>query len=335
MRIKKLFLQSKQAKTNWALIAVLVAAVALVTGIVKVSTSGVSFNGLNFGGNAPSESQAPSTSAALPLNFILTDPLAGSGIASATVAVYTTNNALKESLTTGSGGVIATSQVWTPGQIGYVKISKSTYVSETVPFTVPSTVTIGTYAAQVYSIPLSDNVIGTYSIKCFDNLGNQYTNGTAGNNYINFTALGVTSVTLSFTIYDTVVNTGYVSTYDNLYNVNQNAGIAVSTTGSSVSLPGGIGSLTGAQTFSRGTTLYWSAIVPDSQLTNQKVGNNIVLPGQASYSITINKGALSASTQNFTSTLVAPFDSNYYQTNGVGGPNAATLATYNWCMVST
>jgi hypothetical protein len=53
--------------------------------------------------------------------------------------------------------------------------------------------------------------------------------------------------------------------------------------------------------------------------------------GQAPFTTTVNKGALVHGTsgeQTFVLTLIAPFDSAYYEANGVGGPNAASLATF-------
>jgi hypothetical protein len=168
-------------------------------------------------------------------------------------------------------------------------------------------------------------ILGTYAIKCFDNFGNQYTTGQT----VNFTDLAATSVTLSFTVYNSATNTGYRTTYDSLDNVNQACGVELSTAGSDVSLPTGITGGTGAQAFARGTNTYWSTILSDSSLTNQKVGLTQPLQGQAPFSITINQAALSAGNdQDFNIALVAPFDSAYFANNGVGGPNAASLASF-------
>jgi len=284
---------------------------------------------------APSPTKAPTgtatSGAELPLEFTVTDPLAGSAVQGATVKVYSAESVLTDTLTTSSSaplGVCSTSTFWTPGETGYAVVTKSTTnIPECEPFTVPSIATVGSGGQQFYAIPLTDSVIGTYSIKCFDNFGNQYnTNGV-----LNFTTLGQTSVTLSFTIYNTATNTGWVSTYDKLNDVNQNAAITMYTTGSSVSIPNGISGGSQAQTFPRGTSTYWSAVLSDTSLTNQKIGQTQVLMGQAPFTTTVNKGALVHGTsgeQTFVLTLIAPFDSAYYEANGVGGPNAASLATF-------
>jgi hypothetical protein len=298
-----------------------------VTGAPKLKTGSV-------GGTSPTQAPSTTTStsgAALPINFILTDPLAGGAIASPTLKVYTSNLALTDTLTSST----QTATVWTPGTTGYVAISKTNYISQFDSFTVPSVATTGQYGAEVYSIPITDSLLGTYSILAVDNYGNTYSGATWN---MNFSSTGggtlaapITTITFTCTIYNTAINTGYVTTYDHLNNVNQACGITMSTAGSSVSVPTGISGLSQAQTFPRGTSTYWSAVVPDSGLTNQKIGQVQTLPGSVSFTITINKAALvhtaggtTANTQAFTIGLYAPFDSSYYAANGIGGPNTGS-----------
>jgi hypothetical protein len=289
---------------------------------------------------APVATAAPgaSTGTPEPLQFFLGNNLAGGAISQTSIlTVYTSANVLTDTLTTSSGAA-TTGTLWTPGQTGYVEIYYTGFVRECVPFTVPSVATKSSNNAPTYYIPLKDCTLGTFVIKCTDNFGNVYTTGQVVN--FSATTLGGTlgapasSVTLSFTVYNTASNTGYITTFDSLYNVNQAAGITMSTTGSSVSLPSGISGGSAAQVFPRGTSTYWSTILPDQELTNQKVGLNQVSLGQAAFSITVNRAALThtaggttTNEQTFTINLVAPFDSAYFAANGVGGPNAVSPLT--------
>jgi hypothetical protein len=86
--------------------------------------------------------------------------------------------------------------------------------------------------------------------------------------------------------------------------------------------------------------MYWAQVLPDGYpqplgtlnaagLTRQKIGNNYVVTGQSSTSMTFNKGSLTHGTsQTFTLKLYDYFDPTYYTTNGIGGPNSAALATF-------
>ena len=327
-------------KLNTVLMSVTLMLVILVAGVVAYEMIAVPNGAPNIktgsilgSGTTPTPTPAGGVASGQsePLQFVLSDNLAGGAISGATIKVYTSTSQLKDSLTTTPSGVANTTTLWQAGQTGYVEVSKTLYVSECIPFTVPATVTNGLYNAPSYYIPLTDCVLGTYSILCHDQYGNVYTT----TNTINVTALNggtvaapTTSVTLTFTVYDSVSNTGYITTFDSLYNVNQAAAIDMYTTGSSVSLPSGIQGGVTAQVFPRGSNTYWSTTLPDSGLTSQKIGQNQVQAGQTGYSITINLAALAhGSTQVFYTNLVAPFDQTYYQANGVGGPNAVSPLT--------
>jgi hypothetical protein len=296
-----------------------------ITGAPKINQGSVFQQSVNTGATPPRASGVQS-GAPEALQFYLKDNLGGGAISGATVKVYTSANVQTDSLTTSSGSATSGSQ-WTPGQSGYVQITKPVGAGVApvqVSFTVPSIPTIGQYGTPTYYIPLAADYNGTYTLKCFDNLGNAYTTGQT----VNFTTLGVSTVTLEFTVYNSASNTGWITSQDSLNNVNQAMGITMSSTGSSVSLPNGLQGGTTANAFPRGTSLYWSTTLSDSALSNQKIGQVQTLLGQAPFSVTINKAALTAgNSQAFVLTLVGPFDSTYYQNNGVGGPNAASYSS--------
>jgi len=108
---------------------------------------------------APSPTKAPTgtatSGAELPLEFTVTDPLAGSAVQGATVKVYSAESVLTDTLTTSSSaplGVCSTSTFWTPGETGYAVVTKSTTnIPECEPFTVPSIATVGSGGQQFYA----------------------------------------------------------------------------------------------------------------------------------------------------------------------------------------
>jgi hypothetical protein len=314
-------------------IVLLLGTVAYVT-VIQPNIGGPKVKGLDIIGGVgydPSTGATPSpanVAAGQPqaLQFYLSDALGSGSIDAANLTVYNIQNLNTDNLVTSSGSASTGSQ-WTPGQRGYVDIYKSGYVSKTVEFVVPQTATIGQYGQPSYYIPLSTKTLGTWTIKCEDNLGNTYTTGQS----INFTTLDTNTVTLTFTIRNSETNTGWVTSFDKLNNVNQACGVTMYTTGSSVSLPGGISGGSSAQTFPRGTNTYWSTVLSDDSLTNQKVGQTQTLAGVSVITVQVNQAALTAGNeQTFVMALVGPFDSGYYQSNGVGGPNAADQTTFTW-----
>lgn len=298
-----------------------IVAIALI--IVAMWYTGV----LSFSIQGPQE-QTPETqlvSVNKPLQFAVVDPLGGGGLASASVLVYGTDKVLKESLTTATDGY--TAQTALPYQSGttlYVKILKSGYVTRWMQVTVPKMTPTDAQAQTTNYISLQTVPLGTYTIKVTDQFGNVYTDGSD----LNFTSLNVSTVSITISIYNTVDNTGYISSYDPLNGINLRSVLVLGTAGSDVSISGAGGSIT------RGTNSYWCITVNDDGLTRQIIGNQYVKPGVTSITFTINKGALSAGEeQDFTFTLYAYFDQTYFAQNGIGGPDASSLATFGLTLI--
>jgi len=254
-----------------------------------------------------------------PLKFALTDPLAGAAIPTATIGIYGPDKVLRESLTTSSDGTVTSALPYQSDSVIYVKVAKAGYVTRWFQITVPRMTPADAQSLTSNFIALATYNLGTYTIKATDQFGNTYTSGGS----LNFTALGVTTISVTFTIYNTEDNSGYVSSFDYLNGINLNAAFLTSTGGSSVTVTGAGSSV------QRGTTTYWITILSDDGLTRQLIGNTYVKPGVSSVTITFGKGALTAgSSQTFTFTLYGYFDQSYFATNGIGGPDAVSLATF-------
>jgi hypothetical protein len=268
----------------------------------------------------PSAGEENLVSVNKPIKFALSDPLAGAAIGSANVYIYGSDKVLKESLTTASDGTATSALPYQSDSVIYVKVAKTGYVTRWFTVTVPKMSPADAQSLTSNFVPLQTYNLGTYTIKITDQFGNSYTSGGS----LNFTALGATTVSVTITIYNTKDNSGYVSSYDYLNSINLNAVLLASTPGSSVTVTGAGSSVM------RGTTTYWISVLSDDGLTRQLVGNQYVKPGVTSVTITFGKGSLTTgSSQAFTFALYGYFDQNYFATNGIGGPDAVSLATFS------
>jgi hypothetical protein len=269
------------------------------------------------GAVAPVE-QANLVSVTKPLKIAVVDPIAGSAVASATVKVYE-GQTLKESLTTGSDGTVTTTLPYpSDAVLNIYVVSGSSKIWKTV--TVPKMSTQDAESLTTNYVSIETFTLGTYSIKITDQFGNTYASGGT----LNFTTLGAETVSLTVTIYNSADNTGYISSFDPINNVNWQAWLVASTGGSSVTYTGA------ERNVQRGTTTYYLNHIADDGLIRQKVGNSYVKQGVTSVTITVGKGSLTAgSSQAFTYTLYGYFDADYFATNGIGSPDAASLATFS------
>jgi hypothetical protein len=254
-----------------------------------------------------------------PIKFALSDPLAGSAIASATIQIYGPDKVLKETLTTASDGTATSALPYQSDSIIYVKVAKASYVMRWFTITVPRMTPADAQSLAANFVALQTARIGTYSIKLTDQFGNVYTSPAN----VNFTTLGATTVTITINIFNSVDNTGYFTSQDFLNGITLNAALVLSTGGSAVTVTGAGSSVV------RGTTTYYVNIVSDDGLTRQLVGNVYVKQGVTSVTITFGKGSLAhGSTQSFTITLYAYFDQGYFAANGIGGPDSTSLASF-------
>jgi cytoskeletal protein RodZ len=254
-----------------------------------------------------------------PIKFSLTDPLKGSAVASANIYIYTPDKILRESLITGSDGTITSALPYKSDSVLYVKVVKSGYVTSWFTVTVPKMSPADAQSLTFNFVPLQVVTLGTYTIKVTDQFGNSYSSG----GLLNFTSLGVTSISITITIYNTADNTGYVTSKDQINNVLLAAVLEASTPGSAVTVSGA------GQSVVRGTTSYWLTQLSDDGLTRKLVGNVYTKPGVSSVTITFGKGSLAkGQTQAFTFKLMIYYDPAYFAVNGIGGPDATSVATF-------
>jgi len=255
-----------------------------------------------------------------PILFAVTDPLAGSAIGEASIAIYD-DDVLVESLTTdATKGTVTTALPYMSDTVLNVKISKSGYVTRWCEVVVPKMSPVDAEALSTNFVSLQTVNLGTFTIKATDQLGNMYSSGDT----INFTSLGVSSVSLNMMITNTEDDSGYISSYDPINGIHLKAVMVASTTGSDVVVNGAGSHIT------RGTTSYWLSEINDDDLTKNLVGSTYESSGIATKSITIGKGALgSGETQVVTFALYVYFDPAYFAQNGVGGPDATVVATFS------
>ena len=254
-----------------------------------------------------------------PIKFAVMDPIGGSAVSGASVQIYDSAKVLKESLTADANGTAISALPYASGTILNVKVSASGYVTRFIPVTVPKMNQIDAQSSPYNFVSLETRNIGTYVIKAYDQFGNSYNS----NDRINFTALGTNSITLQISIINTEDNSGWISSYDPINGVNLKAVLVSSTDGTDVTVTGAGSSVT------RGSMTYWMTAVNDDAMTKQLVGNTYVKSGVTSMTITIGKGALTTNeTQDFVFNLYGYFDPSYFAQNGIGGPDAILLTSF-------
>jgi hypothetical protein len=254
-----------------------------------------------------------------PVKFSLTDPLKGIAVGSASLVIYGPDKTVKESLTTDSTGVVTSALPYSSDSEIYVKISKSGYVTYWQKVVIPRMTPSDAQALTTNYVALQDIDLGSYVIKVTDQFGNSYTSG--GN--LNFTTLGVTTITITVSIYEQNDNEGYWSSFDLLNGINQYAVLQTVTTGSKATINGA------GEKVVIGTTNYWISVLKDDDLIKQKVGNDYTKKGVCSIVITLGQGSLvKGNTETYTFNLMDYFDPAYFKANGIGGPNSASLASF-------
>lgn len=252
-----------------------------------------------------------------PIQFSVIDPLGGASTTGASLYVYDTNKVLRETVTY-SNGVWKSSMPYESGKTLYVKAAATNFTSRWFEVSVPQMTPADAQASTVnfYELPIYKE--GTWSIKVTDQLGNVYSSGDT----LDFSNLSVSTVTLSVMIYNSVDNTGYIVSHDQLNNIDLGIAMLTNTTGSDV-LVQGAGSSMG-----RGTQTYWANELNADSLTKQLVGSHYVKSGICTMSIQIGEGSLT-STQYLRFSLMSMFDTDYFMDNGIGGPAASAETTFN------
>jgi hypothetical protein len=294
--------------------------------------------GLQVGGGA-NPTVNPSTVASgtpLPLYVTTNDPLAGN-LSGATVTIRNTQGVQTDSFITDAYGKYTTANTYAPGTELWIDLSLANYVTRHFDVIVPSTAS-QISGSNVYPVQLQTIPMGTPSVYAqISGSSTQYTSGQT----INFTTLGVSSITLTIHVTNTGADkTGYWSSYDSYQKLNQNLAFVTCTSGSSVNAQGML-------SFTRGSNTYYYSVLQDGYpypagalnaagFTRQSgTLGTVIGSGDQTLSLTISKGTLTAgSTQSFNSTIYAYFDTNVFAANGNQGSAATALTTFNFAVAA-
>ena len=245
------------------------------------------------------------------------DPLGGSAINAATVYVYQ-GSQLQETLTTTTSGVANSTRPYVSGTVLNIKVVEASHVTKWIPVTIPKMSPADSVSLASNYIGLETLTTGTFAIR----IVRADTGASVADSTVNMTDYGSTPLNLEITVANSVDNTGYVSSYDPLNNINLNGVLKTGSTTSYLTVQN-------AGTYApRGTISNWLLTCNDNLITKHLVGGTYVKPGAQTFTISIYKGSLtSAANQTLTFDLYKYFDSTYFAAQGVGGPEAATMAT--------
>lgn len=254
-----------------------------------------------------------------PIQFSVMDSLAGSKVVSASVYLYDTNGKLLESLTTdGTTGLVSSSVPYASGTVLNVKVAKTNYVTVWETITVPYMNEADAQALTTNYYQLETYTLGTYSFTAVNSAGSAISSADT----INITNYASTPYQITFSVRNSVDNTGYISSHDEVNNIDLNAAVLTSSSTSYMTIQN-------AGTYApRGTVSNWIQVMDDDGLTKEKVGNTYVKQGVQSFTLTFYKGTLtSAANQTVTLDLYKYFDAGYFAAQGIGGPDASTAAS--------
>jgi hypothetical protein len=306
--------------------------------------------------------------------FQVEDMLAGTGNNAPTMNIFPaagsvvggqtyTGTQISESPTVGSTGSATTALFYSQGTVLFVKLSLSNYETEYWKVVAPGATSSQVQGGQWPTVVIPELHLPTITISLTDGSGNTY--ASAGNK-INFTSsghcttgdncLGVSSTTLSIAITNTAANTGYISNYDILNNVNWCAaatfqegtsnnpnlasysGMPVGFTVGSTRyygtyLNGGFQSVPAGSSFqgmagAQGNTACSSSNISQGGLTGQTVGTT-VSGGSVSFKFTAGVGGLTHGQYVTDSLKIWEYGDLGYATanSGVMSPSAVQLGS--------
>ncbi|MGF3498668.1 MAG: hypothetical protein ACQXXL_03470 [Candidatus Methanosuratincola sp.] len=266
------------------------------------------------------------------LNFVLMDARAGSGIASKALYVYE-GTTLKESLTTGTGGVIESSLAYPSGAVLNVKI-------DTGDLEVWKTVTVPQHSAAAVQAgtPTQVTIYSTVAPTLTDAMLYGAGSSIADAGSYNKTASGSTQ---TFTYAWTVgsAGTGAVkSDADPLYGYTPKIVMYLILSGYDYANVG-ISGMDGM--FSKGSTNVYYKVVHPAQISKQTIGtgyaseDGIVMDGVDGVTFTMSLSGYSASSGAATCQiyLYEGSDPAYYQTQGSFGADATQLCETTFTIV--
>ena len=297
MHLKKKFLQSTTAKTNYGTILIVVIAAAagylIYTGAIDLSGIGLPFS-ITDGGAGGVEVNKK-------VQFSWTAEYSGAVANAKTFWVYRADKALVETLTTAASGIVATAQNYPSGTQLYVKYddgSNQIWHSVVVPTMNPSDAESATYN----DISLKFFAVGTYTVDSLRMLGLAVASGEQ----INVTGNATTSPTFVYTLTNTGAdNTGLMESTDPVYGLDWGVWVTGKISGDNASLV----IVNGVDyQFQVGADTYFAEKVSASQLSKWKIGSSYV-PGFEGTS----SCSWSFDLSGFTATSAATMQINVYE----------------------
>ncbi|RLI46918.1 hypothetical protein DRO69_02000 [Candidatus Bathyarchaeota archaeon] len=261
----------------------------------------------------------------VPVNKILRlsviDKFAGSVVTGATVKIYD-GQTLLETATDNNDGTYDTALTYPSGKELNVYVAKSTAkMWKTI--TVPYMTEADAAAATVNTVNLDFFTRSSLTMTVIDGDGNSYSNGGSINKTSGGTP-GKSLITLTVSLYVSSDNTGFISSYDPINQLNWYPLLTAKTTGTNYEnvVVSGF-----AQGYEKGTNMYYVTKLADTDVTKYKVGNNYVYPGSSSFTFTLDLSGYSGDAADLVLTVYFYADSAYHQAKGSWGPDSVSIVT--------
>jgi len=250
------------------------------------------------------------------LKFAVVDKYAGSGIASAVVAVYE-GSTLLESITTDSDGTKTTSFTYPSDKQLNVKVTK-TNSKCWYKVTVPRMTKEDAESATVNPVQLHFFSICSITDKVTTGAGSDVADGGTYNK-----TLSGSIVTFSYSMFVGTDNTGYLASEDPVQNMRWDPVVYVILSGTNYE---NIVS-TGLQTYyEKGTSYFGATTLTETDITKYKVGNTYVYQGTAAISFTLDLSGYSGDAATCQIYLKVYSDPAYHLAKGSYGPDNVELS---------
>jgi len=301
------------------LIAILVFGFLIYTGALQIQFR-----------EAPTEGETPTAGLVTvnkPLDFFVYDKYAGGAVASATVAIYDASGQLLESLTSGSDGTVQSGASYTSGEKLYIKVSKSSYVTAWIPYTVPKLSPADAESLSVISVkvPIVDQ--DNWVIQVRDSLGNTYSdngnwNKTAGGS----STPGTSVATMLIDVFQQNDNSGWVDSYDPINKQDWKLVLEVKISGTgyeNVIVTSG----TYDYYVQKGSAMYYLFVLDPYQATRHVSGNTVLSEGTVTKSIRLDLSSYSGDTADIAINVYMYADPAKFVNMGTYGPDRTSVAT--------
>lgn len=256
------------------------------------------------------------------LQIAVIDVWAG-GASSGTVYIYDSDGKTQLEYGSLTSGKYTTSLTYESGRTLWLKIVNSDsklWKQITVPYMNPADAESLTYNP----VEIKFFTLCSLTDSLQDSFGNSYADGaTWSTNSSKNPGADIVSATYSW--YVSNDNTGFISSYDPINDIDWKAVLYVQVSGTgyeNVILKGFDGAI------EKGTAMWYWKVLDDTELTKYKVGNNYVYDGAGSLTYTVDLTGYTGSSATMQIYLYAYTDPDYFQTYGSFGPDAVQLAEH-------